>query len=1238
MRNAKRVLALMLALVFAFAGLVPAQQVQATANYVTVTKTVNPTSMTTVEEAEVTLKVKAAPPVTVEMPNDVVLIIDKSGSMRPSSNNNYDDKITNAKNAAKTFVDMMDLTIHRVAVVDYDYHNNVDSFDFSTDKTAVKNYIDTIVAQGSTATGHAVTRATEMLANHRPDAQPVIIIMTDGAANVAADGTSSVPAGTQYALDSATTAKNQGIIFYTIALLDNKPGAIDSAPNLLLKQMATTDFHHHYVLGSVGLDVIYQQIVTEIGKGCAYDVTLTDIVSPEFELVPNSADNNIPRPTVSGNTLTWKFNELHDKELTFTYKIRAKAGTVPGTYATSQNSSINYLDYAGARITTAVPSANLAVSYPAPFINSIVENNGQVNGGEVVTINGQYFRPGATVTFGTNAATNVQVVDSTKITATVPAGSQGVVTVKVTNDDGKFGATEYRYWANPTITSVNPNKGPITGGTEVTIQGNYFMQGAKVKFGALEATSVTFVSSTQVKAVTPSVTTPATVDVTVENTDGTKVVVPNGFTYMLPAPTISAVTPNTGLTNGGDSVTIDGTGLMQSSKVYFGNAEAIIESFVDSTKVVVKSPAVATAGAVDVKVVNVDGQSAVKAGGFTYTYAAPTISLISPDNGLTDGGNTVTITGQNFRSGAIVKFGSISATNVQLVSSTEITATVPASTVVGNVTVKVENSDKQFATTTYRYWAQPVIDSYGPKEGPLAGGTRIMFYGKNFMPGVVVKFGDKAGTLITYYSAGQIYISTPEGTTPGAVDIKLENPDGTTVTVPAGFTYLEPPVTGPQITAVSPNSSDTNGGILTYIDGQEFFTTTKVFFGTTEVPIDLYYNENKIRVRVPAAAQAGTVDVRVLNADGKSATLSNGYTYIELPQAPAPTISSVSPNSGIVTGGELVYINGSGFTTNSSVYFGNTLTPIHLFYDATRIRVRAPASATEGPVDIRIVNPDNQSVTASGAYTYNPVPTPPPAALTSISPNTGLLQGGNLVNIYGSNLPQGSTYYIGANAAVLNYYYGDTHVRVYTPAATAEGTVDVSVVTPDGQRVTLTNAYTYYKPVPTITSISPNNGPQSGGNLVYLYGTNFEPNLVLKVDGNVVAVQRYYDAGSLRFYAPSSTKTGPVTVEITNPSTGLSASTTYTYNAPPPVPAPVISGLRTTSGPISGYTWVYFDGANFQPGLVVDFGGIMVSPQYYYNSGCFRIRTPAVTTPGIVNVQVVNPDGQRSNVKTFTYY
>ena len=66
-----------------------------------------------------------------------------------------------------------------------------------------------------------------------------------------------------------------------------------------------------------------------------------------------------------------------------------------------------------------------AVSGPAPTVSSVSPNSGSTAGGTAVTITGTNYAAGATVTFGSTAATNVVVVNSTTITATTIDDQRG---------------------------------------------------------------------------------------------------------------------------------------------------------------------------------------------------------------------------------------------------------------------------------------------------------------------------------------------------------------------------------------------------------------------------------------------------------------------------------------------------------------------------------------------------------------------------------------------------------------------------------------------------------------------------------------------------------------------------------------------------------------------------------------------------------------------------------------------
>jgi hypothetical protein len=94
----------------------------------------------------------------------------------------------------------------------------------------------------------------------------------------------------------------------------------------------------------------------------------------------------------------------------------------------------------------------------------------------------------------------------------------------------------------PTVTSVSPNGGPTAGGTSVAISGNNFTIGAEVQFGGTKAASVQFVSSTELKAVTPAESS-GSVNVSVENSDGQVGLDTRAFTFTDPDSGSSPIVP-----------------------------------------------------------------------------------------------------------------------------------------------------------------------------------------------------------------------------------------------------------------------------------------------------------------------------------------------------------------------------------------------------------------------------------------------------------------------------------------------------------------------------------------------------------------------------------------------------------------------------------------------------------------------------------------------------------------------
>ena len=103
------------------------------------------------------------------------------------------------------------------------------------------------------------------------------------------------------------------------------------------------------------------------------------------------------------------------------------------------------------------------------------------------------------------------------------------------------------------------------------------------------------------------------------------------------------------------------------------------------------------------------------------------------------------------------------------------------------------------------------------------------------------------------------------------------------------------------------------------------------------------------------------------------------------------TVSSVSPASGPVNGGNLVRLFGSGFNSSTNVWFWANQAPVVRLVSATEIDVQAPARGVVGAVDVAVFDSQSNSFRIAGGYTYAnvapaPAPTPTPVPKTTPPP------------------------------------------------------------------------------------------------------------------------------------------------------------------------------------------------------------------------------------------------------------
>jgi len=284
----------------------------------------------------------------------------------------------------------------------------------------------------------------------------------------------------------------------------------------------------------------------------------------------------------------------------------------------------------------------------AAAVTSVTPMNGPALNTTRVTVGGGGFNgftsaTGLAVYFGdpsntANTAALVPPWTDNRIIVDSPSQSAGTVDVYVKTgcgpnattcltSDANPPVTTFKYLPKPTVTSVRPVNGPAsaepTGTRDVIITGTGFTTARSVKFGTLSAASFRIVSDSEIVAVQPANTaantTAAIVDVTVTTAcarDQGKLW-PNAtscltsdtnahdtFTF-LPKPTISRLSPATGVSTGNTKLTITGTGFTTAVGVTFGATPALDFNVDSDTQISATVPA--GNGKVDVTVTTACG-------------------------------------------------------------------------------------------------------------------------------------------------------------------------------------------------------------------------------------------------------------------------------------------------------------------------------------------------------------------------------------------------------------------------------------------------------------------------------------------------------------------------------------------------------------------------------------------------------------------------------------------------------
>ena len=678
------------------------------------------------------------------------------------------------------------------------------------------------------------------------------------------------------------------------------------------------------------------------------------------------------------------------------------------------------------------------IYYPqAPAVVSISPQTGYNNGPiQITALGGSGFEPGATIVLNKTGeadivATGVNVQSSSLINCTfdLTGAAVGQWNVVLTNDDGQSGSFANGFtvmYVPPTVISITPDTGLNTGPVAITnLSGADFRSGATVElvrggYSNITATTVIVVNSSVITCTVDLVGAAAGAwDVVVTNTDMQSDSLPAGFTVSNPAPTVTSITPNTGINTGPVPITgLSGTGFLPNATVALnrtGYPDII------ATGVTVANPSSitctvdltgVTAGAWNVVVTNTDTQSGSLPGGFAVTNPPPTVNSITPDSGVNSGiVSVVNLSGTGFLPNATVALKRAGYADIPTIGAPVVNDSTKilcffdlTGRTVGKWDVVVTNYDTGTGTLpqgfTIYYPQPPSVSSVEPDTGVNDASLFISnLSGTGFQNGatVTLKMGgepDVNATGVTVVSASRITCTADlNGVTTGFWDVMVTNDDGQSGTLVGGLEVIYP---APTVTAITPDNGLNTGTVsITNLAGTGFLDNATVTFNMTG-QADFYatgvvvVDPTMITCTADLTGQeAGDWNVIVTNTDGQSGSLPDGFAI----ENPAPTVTSITPIKGPNDGSVFISdLSGTGFLPGASVtltrggYVDIVATGVNVI-SSTMINCTVDlAGKATGSWNVVVTNTDGKSGMLPSGFL---ITLPPPVADFSADPTLG---------------------------------------------------------------------------------------------------------------------------------------------------------------------------------------------------------------------------------------------------------
>ncbi len=228
-----------------------------------------------------------------------------------------------------------------------------------------------------------------------------------------------------------------------------------------------------------------------------------------------------------------------------------------------------------------------------------------------------------------------------------------------------------------------------------------------------------------------------------------------------------------------------------------------------------------------------------------------------------------------------------------------------------------------------------------------------------------------------------------------------------------------------------------------------------------------------------------------------------------------------------------------------------------------------------------------------------------PLSLDRLVDSVGAPQGGERVAIYGAGIQPGAVVRFGVAEAPGALVLSDGRINVDVPPG-RPGLVDVTVLLPDGQAATLTDAYLYRGPL-EIEEISPATGPKRGGVPLTIRGHGFDATTRVFIGDRAVDRLEAIDAQTLVGTLPARLIEASAVVDVVVSDGFEQRALDDGFRYVDPI---ALDWLYPTAGAVAGGTEVTLYGRGFEAETVVRVGGVVAETVVPGHGASMTIRTP----------------------------